>query len=224
VARLTEGVDGVRLTAETVLDDGVEDRLTGSSGWDWFLATVEGKRRDKVTDRHHGERLTALVPIVPDPAPAPKPCKPVIDWDRDDDRHGDRRDGHGNHQGKRHDDRCPERDDSRERHDEGRPHNTRADRRGDHDDRGHRGDGDRGRHGGRDDRDQHDHRGDGERDRHEQRAGHDRRADKQGGRGGWLKDFVLDLGGHDPNKGICLTLDKPAPIPPTSRAARHARS
>jgi hypothetical protein len=142
VARLTEGVNGVQLTAETVLDDGVQDRLTGSSGWDWFFATVEGKRRDKVTDRHHGERLTALEPLVPDPAP--KPCKPVIDWDRDDDHHGGGRDGKA--------------------------------------------------------------------------------------KAGWLKDFVLDLGGHDVNKDLRIVLDKidrfpeTPPAPQTPRVARHART
>jgi len=134
VARLTRGVDGVRLTDATVLDDGVEDKLTGASGADWFFATVSGRGRDKVTDRHHGERLTALTPIAPDPAPSPKPCKPVIDWDRDNDHH-DKRD-HRDHHGNRHDHR--------------------------HDDRG--------------------------------------------GKGGWVKDFVLDLGTHDPNKDIQVVL------------------
>jgi hypothetical protein len=143
VARLTGGVDGVRLTAETVLDDGVEDKLTGASGADWFFATVEGKRRDKVTDRHHGERLTALTPIAP--APAPNPCKPVIDWDRDDDHHDGKRergDHHGNHHRNRHDDRGEDR-----------------------------------KHG-------------------------DHRDDDHPSKDGWVKDFVLDLGGHDANKDI----------------------
>jgi Ca2+-binding RTX toxin-like protein len=125
VAHLTKGVDGVRLTDATVLDDGVEDVLTGAAGTDWFFATGTGRPRDKVTDQHHGERLTALTPI----APAPSPCKPVIDWDRhddrDEDRHGDRHDG-----------------------------------------------------------------------RHEDRSG----------KGGWVKDFVLDLGAHDPNREIQVVL------------------
>jgi PKD repeat protein len=125
VARLTQGVAGVRLTDATVLDDGVADTLTGAAGADWFFATVSGRGRDKVTDRHHGERLTALTPI----APVPPPCKPVIDWgrhdDRDEDRHGDRHDG-----------------------------------------------------------------------RHEDRSG----------KGGWVKDFVLDLGSLDPNRDIQIVL------------------
>jgi PKD repeat protein len=128
VARLTEGVDGIRLTAETVLDDGVVDALTGASGMDWFVATVEGRRRDQVTDRHHGERLTALTPIVP--VPVPGSCKPRIDWDRHDDT----------------------------RH------------QWDH--RGHRDlwDGD------------------------------------HSGTGGWVKDFVLELGALDPNRDIQVVL------------------
>ncbi|HLF92904.1 MAG TPA: SdrD B-like domain-containing protein, partial [Planctomycetota bacterium] len=43
VARLTQGVAGVRLTDATVLDDGVEDTLTGAAGTDWFFATVSGR-------------------------------------------------------------------------------------------------------------------------------------------------------------------------------------
>jgi Ca2+-binding RTX toxin-like protein len=43
--------DGV---AATVLDDGVEDVLTGSAGQDWFLFNVDGdgdaKKKDKATD------------------------------------------------------------------------------------------------------------------------------------------------------------------------------
>jgi PKD repeat protein len=86
VAALRAGVDGVRLTAETVLDDGVEDHVTGNWGDDWFFATAAGQRRDKLTDRSRGEQLTALTPVAP--TPAPEPCRPVIDWDRvDDDRH-----------------------------------------------------------------------------------------------------------------------------------------
>ena len=81
VGRLTRGVNGVRLTDATVLDDGVEDTLTGASGTDWFFATIEGRRRDKVTDRHHGEVLTALRPVEP----LPQPCvKPAIDWSKHD--------------------------------------------------------------------------------------------------------------------------------------------
>jgi hypothetical protein len=151
VARLSRGVDGVRLSAETVLDDGVADTLTGASGQDWFFATVEGRRRDKVTDRHHGERLTALTPIALDPAPAPKPCKLVIDWDRDDD-----------------------------------PHDKRDQR--DH----------RGHHNNRDD--------DRDYGRHDRRDRHDHRDEDRGGKGGWLKDFVLDLGAHDPNREIQVVL------------------
>jgi hypothetical protein len=55
---------------------------------------VAGRARDRVTDRHHGERLTAL---TPEPTPAPSTCKPVINWgrrdDHEEDRHGDRHDG-----------------------------------------------------------------------------------------------------------------------------------
>jgi Ca2+-binding RTX toxin-like protein len=129
VGRLTRGVDGVRLTDATVLDDGVEDTLTGGSGADWLLATVTGRARDKVTDRDCGETLTALPPV----APAPSPCRPVIDWDRhddqDEDRHGDRNDG------------------------------RYGDRRG-----------------------------------------------QSGSARGWVKDFVLDLGAHDPNRDVQVVL------------------
>jgi PKD repeat protein len=138
VGRLTRGVDGVRLTDATVLDDGVEDTLTGAAGMDWFFATVEGHRRDKVTDRQCGETLTALPPI----APAPNPCKPVIDWNWDDDRHDDPR------------------------------------HPWDH--RGHRD--------GWDD---------------------PSTGSGQGGPGGWVKAFVLDLGAHDPNRDIQVTLAGP---------------
>jgi Ca2+-binding RTX toxin-like protein len=124
VAHLTQGVDGVRLTAATVLDDGVADVLTGAVGTDWFPATGTGRPRDKLTDRHHGERLTALAPVAPDPAPSPG--KPVSAWDRGDDRY-------------------------------------------DH------------------------HRGGG---RHEDRSG----------KGGWVRDFVLDLGTLDPNRDIQVVL------------------
>jgi hypothetical protein len=131
-------VDGVRLTDATVLDDGVEDTLTGAAGMDWFFATVEGHRRDKVTDRQCGETLTALPPI----APAPNPYKPVIDWNWDDDRHDDPR------------------------------------HPWDH--RGHRD--------GWDD---------------------PSTGSGQGGPGGWVKAFVLDLGAHDPNRDIQVTLAGP---------------
>jgi PKD repeat protein len=87
VARLTGGVGGVRLTADTVQDDGVSDELTGAAGRDWFFATVSGRACDHLTDRHADERLAALAPA----APAPNPCAPRVDCARDD--AGD--DGHG---------------------------------------------------------------------------------------------------------------------------------
>jgi len=80
VARLTSGVDGVRLTDATVLDDGVTDTLTGGSGRDWFLAAV-GRNGDKITDRQSTEVLTALRPVASIPIPR---GKPVIDWDHRD--------------------------------------------------------------------------------------------------------------------------------------------
>ena len=78
MTRLTAGVEGVRLTAQTVLDDGVSDTLTGAAGRDWFFATVSGPAGDQMTDRHHDERLTALTPV----RPTANPCKPVIECDR----------------------------------------------------------------------------------------------------------------------------------------------
>lgn len=41
----------IRLNAETVFDDGVQDLLTGSAGQDWFFANLAGSGvKDKVTD------------------------------------------------------------------------------------------------------------------------------------------------------------------------------
>lgn len=57
VAALSDAAAAVHLTSGTggtVLDDGVPDRLTGTSGKDWFLATVPG---DVVTDQHSFEFL-----------------------------------------------------------------------------------------------------------------------------------------------------------------------
>ena len=68
MTRLTAGVEGVRLTAQTVLDDGVSDTLTGAAGRDWFFATVSGPASDQMTDRHRDERLTALAPVRRAPA------------------------------------------------------------------------------------------------------------------------------------------------------------
>lgn len=39
----------------TVLDDGVEDKLTGDSGLDWFFANADGEVNDKVTDLSSSE-------------------------------------------------------------------------------------------------------------------------------------------------------------------------
>jgi Ca2+-binding RTX toxin-like protein len=64
VERLRTGGDGggrngtVLLNAETVLDDGVKDALTGGPGLDWFFAGV----LDKVTGRQATEILTAERP------------------------------------------------------------------------------------------------------------------------------------------------------------------
>jgi PKD repeat protein len=100
VARLTKGV--------TVLDDAAEDTLTGGSGADWFLAATGGQTRDKLTDRHGSETLTALKAI----APAPDSCRPVIDWNRcDDGRHHERDDdNHHERDGGRHHARDDDRD------------------------------------------------------------------------------------------------------------------
>jgi Ca2+-binding RTX toxin-like protein len=64
VERLRTGGDGggrngtVLLNAETVLDDGVKDALTGGPGLDWFFAGI----LDKVTGRAATEVLTAERP------------------------------------------------------------------------------------------------------------------------------------------------------------------
>ena len=45
-------------------------------------------------------------------------------------------------------------------------------------------------------------------DRDEDRHGdrHDDRDEDRSGKGGWVKDFVLDLGAHDPNREIQVVL------------------
>src|SRR5206468_2291002 len=47
----------VVLNACTVHDEGAPDRLTGSSGRDWFFANQDCFRRDWVTDAHGNEFL-----------------------------------------------------------------------------------------------------------------------------------------------------------------------
>jgi len=44
----------------TVFDDGAEDKLTGSSGRDWFFANLDSGVRDKLTDDHGNELVTDL--------------------------------------------------------------------------------------------------------------------------------------------------------------------
>ena len=41
----------------TVHDDGAEDRLTGSSGREWFFANLDVGVKDKFTDRDSNEEL-----------------------------------------------------------------------------------------------------------------------------------------------------------------------
>jgi hypothetical protein len=59
---LAGGLNGsVLLNASTVHDDGVQDKLTGSSGLDWFFANLSGGSfLDVITDQSGSEFLEEL--------------------------------------------------------------------------------------------------------------------------------------------------------------------
>src|SRR5262249_11827547 len=56
----------------TVFDDGDADKLTGSSGQDWFFANLDGATLDTITDRHDFEFADAVECF-----PHSDPCDPT---------------------------------------------------------------------------------------------------------------------------------------------------
>ncbi|MFL5327462.1 MAG: right-handed parallel beta-helix repeat-containing protein [Gemmataceae bacterium] len=48
------------LTLATVHDDGVEDKLDGGAGMDWFFASLTGPGKDKITGQKSGEIVTGI--------------------------------------------------------------------------------------------------------------------------------------------------------------------